>query len=99
MIGATAIERVDVFWWHGVPQPSDSDPTTSFAIDRHDEDAAGSHYQAHEVGDAPSGRSLDIEITSRPATAVAPLGVAKVSAPGQPDQQFALRSSRPCADL
>lgn len=99
MIDAGTIERVDVFWWHGVPQPSDSDPTTWFTIDRRDEDAAGSHYQGHEYGHAPGNRSVDIEIPSQPASSTAPFGVVTVSTPGQPDQRFALRSSRPCADL
>jgi len=98
MVGATTIERVDVFWWHGEPQPSNSDPTTMFAIDRHDEDADSIHYSGHELGTDAAARLLSIDV-ARHRDGSRPLGVATVSTPGQPDERIALRSSVPCAQL
>ena len=97
MIDATKITRAEVFWWHGVPQPSSDDPTMSFAIDRHAEDADGIHYVGHELAATDTGRVIDIELPRRPQGFS--IGTVKVSAPGLADETIDLRTNEPCSDL
>jgi hypothetical protein len=100
MIGATTITRVDVSWWHGVPQfSSDPAPTFTFALDRSYEDANDVHYEAHEVGPTDPARSLRIDVERSPSVVEHHIGTARLSSPAGADEVTELRRSAPCDEL